>query len=121
MVESSKRVKPWLQDVTTAAVEAVEKSRWETAHGPVKVTITFRIPRPKSHYGTGANAGKVKPSAPNYPATRPDLDKLTRSTLDALGTAGVFRDDSQAVEIAARKLFVRDGQGPGAFVEVVTA
>lgn len=98
-VESSAKVKPWRQDVKAAAEAAlIASNEWETGYrGPVAVRIVFTFPRPASHYGTGRNAGVVKESAPWYPIGRylGDLDKLCRSTFDALTAAGVFHDDSQ--------------------------
>lgn len=62
--------------------------------GPLKLTLVFCRTRPKSHFGTGRNAGKLKESAPRLPVTRPDTVKLTRAVEDAL-TGVVWRDDSQ--------------------------
>jgi Holliday junction resolvase RusA-like endonuclease len=119
MVESSAKVKPWRQDVRARAIEAIEATDWQAPAGPVFVTLTFYLQRPKGHYGSGRNAGTLRPTAPESPAVKPDLDKLIRSTMDALTEAGVVRDDAQVVELAARK---RYAVGPvGAFVEVQVA
>lgn len=118
MVESSKAVKPWRQDVTAAAIDAATTAGWETATGPVGLRLTFYLRRPRSHYGTGRNADQVKPSAPEYPATKPDLDKLQRSTLDALTTAGVLADDARVVLIDAAKVYATASMPTGARVEV---
>ncbi len=64
--------------------------------GPVSLRIVFLKPRPKGHYGTGRNAGKLKESAPEYPTTRPDTLKLARAVEDAL-TGVIWQDDSQVV------------------------
>ena len=104
MVESSKKVAPWRSDVRDAAQTAMADT-WQPLAGPVTIDVTFCFPRPRSHYGTGRNAGTLKPSAPTHPTSRAhgDLDKLVRSTLDALVSAGVLRDDSLVVALAARK------------------
>lgn len=62
----------------------------------IAVGMAFRFARPKSHYGTGRNAGKLKKSAPKRPTSRScgDLDKLVRAVLDGL-TGIAFNDDSQ--------------------------
>lgn len=117
MVESSKRVKPWRQDVKHAALDAISGRGWQQPAGAVWVAITFRLPRPKGHYGTGRNAGLIKDSAPRRPAVRPDIDKLVRSTLDALTESGAVRDDAQVVSLSTSK-FYADGEQPGATVEV---
>ena len=40
--------------------------------------MNFRFVRPKSHYGTGRNAKKLKPSAPPHHTQKPDATKLLR-------------------------------------------
>jgi len=104
MIESSKRVKPWRAAVEVAAREAIE-GEWEPFTGPLALTLTFYLPRPKAHYGTGRNASVLKPDAPKWVSVRPDIDKLARSTLDALTTSGVWVDDSQVAHLTARKLY----------------
>lgn len=116
MVESSKKVKPWRQDVTAAAIDAIEQAKgFERFTGPVRVEITFFFPRPKYHYGTGRNANALKPSAPTHHASKPDLDKCVRSTFDALTTSGIWADDSQAAQLLAQKTF---HGAPGAFIRI---
>ncbi len=64
--------------------------------GPLRLTLVFVRVRPKGHYGTGRNADKLKPSAPEFPTTRPDTLKLGRAVEDAL-TGILWKDDSQVV------------------------
>lgn len=111
MVEMSKRVKPWREAVKYAALEIAG----EPLNGPLSVAIDFFLPRPKGHFRSGANAHLLRNGAPTHPATRPDLDKLARSTLDALTAAGVYGDDSQVVQLHVSKHY-RDR--PGAEVSV---
>lgn len=119
MVESSKKVKPWRQDVVTAARAAIDMAvTFETFTGPVRVRVVFYLPRPKSHYRSGANAHLLKASAPPYVAVKPDVDKLLRSTFDALSTAGVWRDDNQAVIVHTEKVYA---DRPGARLEIRAA
>lgn len=102
MLESSKvRVDAWRSDVKVAAIQAFEAG---LIAGPVEVTIIFGQARPKAHYGTGRNAHLLKPSAPEYPTGRPDIDKLVRSTLDAM-TGVAFTDDSCVVKLATEKTY----------------
>ena len=106
MVESSKKVKPWRQDVVAAALRAMEADHeFEMFTGPVEVTIDFFFARPKSHSGTGRNNGVLKVNAPLYVSTRPDIEKLERSTHDALTTAGVWRDDALVVKHTGSKRY----------------
>jgi Holliday junction resolvase RusA-like endonuclease len=115
MIESSKRVKPWRQDVVAAAVQAAEATQHETFTGAVELRVDFFFARPKSHYGTGGNAGTLKRNAPDFVATRPDCDKLVRSTADALTTAGIWRDDALAARVIATK---RYGPRPCAVITI---
>lgn len=117
MVESSKAVKPWRQDVVAAARQAVDSTGLEPYVHAVKVTVIFYFPRPKSHFGSGRNAGVLKDSAPHYVATKPDVDKLLRSTFDALTTAGVWRDDNLAADVLATKVY---SDHPGAHIHIIS-
>lgn len=72
------------------------------------VAITFRMARPAGHWGTGKHAGRLKSSAPLHPTTKPDIDKLTRSTFDIL-TSIVFDDDSRIVSTAITKRYATPG------------
>jgi len=135
MVESSKKVKPWREDVRAAALQAIngidlatpdgEQQAREQLHRirgdwkhPITVRATFFLPRPKSHYRTGRHSQLLREAAPARPATTPDLDKLIRSTLDALGSAGVYRDDSQIVSVTAAKVYADFVRPPGAIIRI---
>ena len=120
MVESSAKVKPWRQDVKYAALEA--RGGYAVATiitGPVHVDLVFMLPRPRSHFRTGKNAHLLRDNAPTAPHRKPDLDKLIRSTLDALGEAGVWNDDAQVVGITATKTYTFDA--PGAHISITEA
>ena len=105
----------WEQNVASAAFVAREQAGGRIApHQPVAVDVTFYVPRNKGDWGTGRNAHKLRPSAPRYPATRPDVDKFLRRALDAL-TGILYADDGQVVEVLARK---RWGDPPRAEVKV---
>lgn len=107
MLESSDKVKPWRQAVAHAAMEAM-KGR-PPLMCPLRMTVLYRLPRPKAHYGKKG----LKDSAPYYRSKTPDLSKLQRSTEDAL-TGIVYVDDSQIVRIEATKVY---GE-PGALIEI---
>ena len=107
LAESSAKVKPWRQSVKFAALEVGERIA-----GAVRVWITFTLPKPKS-------APKTRTT---WPDRKPDIDKLVRSTFDALSEAGVFEDDARVVELTAAKRFPCEGDGaleiPGAVIQV---
>ena len=119
MVESSTKVKPWREAVRSQVQAALEKGVDPLPKGmPVAVQIIFCLPRPKSHYRTGRNAHLLRDDAPRtHVATRPDLDKLIRSTLDGLTSGGLYVDDSQVVDIGSAKRYA-DGRPVGAEITV---
>lgn len=95
LVESSRKVKPWRAAVAAAAVPARPAAPLD---GPLIADMVFTMPRPRAHYGTGRNAGALKPRyAHAVPDRVPDLSKLARSTEDALTDAGVWADDARVV------------------------
>lgn len=64
---------------------------------PLRVDLHFYMPRPKGHYGTGRNEGKLKDSSPTRHTKRPDIDNLRKLVMDAL-TKVFWRDDSLVCE-----------------------
>lgn len=125
MVESSKKVKPWREAVKEAARHRLEARSMQVYGGigqegtfrilgPVAIEIEFMFDKPKS-------APKRRRI---WPITRStgDVDKLQRSTFDALTDAGVFKDDSQVIEVRARKVHTDDPAAqlrtPGAVIRV---
>ena len=77
---------------------------------PIRCDLTFHLPRPKSHFGTGKNAQKLKPSAPTRPTGKPDRDNLDKAVCDAITAAGVWVDDSQVTSGTIRKRYCLEGQ-----------
>jgi len=82
----------WKERVIKAASELREQGHYFDS--PLKVLINYHFSRPKSHYGTGKNKDKLKDSAPKHHIKRPDLDNLNKAVLDAIGDAGLWKDDS---------------------------
>lgn len=105
LAESSKRVKPWRESIRWSILE-----RWVGAKmlGAVTVELDFVMPRPTS-----------TPKRSTPPAIkRPDIDKLQRACLDAIGSAGVWGDDSQVVKVIATKRLAEIGEASGCRIEV---
>lgn len=100
VIEDNPDTKPWRERVERAAREAMDGRQVRT--GPLRLHVTFVFRRPKGHFGTGRNEGRLKPSAPLYVRTRPDVDKLLRAIGDAI-TGPVCRDDAQVVIAIAEK------------------
>lgn len=104
LVESSKGVKPWRQDVALYAFEAMRgKPLFTTA---VVLEVTFLMARPAS----------ITPKKRMWPCVAPDLSKLVRSTEDALKGI-VWYDDSLVVETHSRKRYSGDGR-TGAIITI---
>ena len=74
-------------------------------NGPVDLGCVFIFNRPKSHYGTGRNVSRLKPSAPTHHITKPDCDNLVKFVKDCL-SGNAYDDDRQIVTIRAIKKYV---------------
>lgn len=74
---------------------------------PVSLYATFFMQRPESHFGTGRNAGKLKPSAPAHHVIKPDLDNLLKFVKDVLNGVA-WHDDSQVVWTSMSKVYSDD-------------
>ena len=113
LVESSKAVKPWRQDVKHAALACVPHD-WDTTR-PMAISIVFRFKRPATHIGKKG----IKPSAPqhNTSARSGDVDKLLRASFDAL-TGVAYDDDRQVVTVNASKRFCVGDEPQGALVTI---
>lgn len=108
LVEQSDRVKPWRQAVAAAAMQA-RLDGAPVLEGCLAVEVTFYLKRPKA---------AARRALPN---TRPDLDKLLRSTLDGISDSGVWHDDAQVVSLVAHKRYATDDpdQAQGALIGIV--
>lgn len=116
LVESSKRVKPWREDVRQAAIAAMLEREPACAAFPLdlplRLRVVFTLPKP-------ASAPRTRRT---WPMRTPDLSKLVRSTEDALTSAGLWRDDARVVECLAAKRYPGEGEDaldvPGAVIVV---
>ena len=94
LTSDNKDLKSYRQQVSIVALAAMRDLGMEPipAKQAVSLTAKFYFQRPKS---------KKKDAAMTV---RPDLDKIVRSTFDAL-TGIVFGDDSQVTELTATKIY----------------
>lgn len=111
MVESSKKVAPWREAVKWAAIQSGARG----LDGPLWVSMVFTLKKPKS-------APKRKRT---WPATKPDLSKLARSTEDALTDSGVWADDARVVEyLRLAKVYPGEDRDaldrPGCLITIMT-
>jgi Holliday junction resolvase RusA-like endonuclease len=108
------KVREWRSTVRMAAKEAMFDVKRTPSFSPIRLTVVFKIQRPKCHYGTGRNAEVLKASAPRWSTSKPDRTKLLRSTEDAL--VGVcWKDDSQVVTGSIEKTY---SPNPGASIQI---
>jgi len=73
---------------------AIQKNAPETPlDEPLRLDSYFFFQRPKNHFGTGKNAGRLKPSAPRWHTKTPDVDNTIKFLMDAMNKI-YWRDDS---------------------------
>lgn len=95
VMNDNPRNKPWSQTVSAVAQQHRPSSGlWP---GPVRVILVFRLPVPKS----------LPKRRPAFMTKRPDIDKCTRSILDAIKGV-IYCDDSQVVGLEVAKLYGLD-------------
>jgi crossover junction endodeoxyribonuclease RusA len=68
--------------------------------------FTFTFKRPLHHYVSGDPSRELRDRAPRLHVGRPDLDKILRSTWDALTASGVIYDDARISQTFATKVYV---------------
>ncbi len=101
------RTRPWASLVKAAALDALNGSvSIPLALGPVSLSVAFYMPKPKS-----------LPKRVTCCTKKPDVDKLCRLILDSL-TGVIWQDDSQVVELRARKVYVQEQGMPRAEIRV---
>ncbi|MFF4779428.1 RusA family crossover junction endodeoxyribonuclease [Microtetraspora fusca] len=134
---NGKTLKPWRRAVQRAAEQARDAAgghafiEWDALSrackvcavpqadhvmtiAPAFVEITVTVKKPKS-------APKLRRT---WPITRSsyDIDHHARAILDAISAAGVWRDDSQVIELVARKVYPGEGLDalpkPGAVIRI---
>lgn len=93
-------------------VHAKQAHKGPPMKGPIRLSVTFRMPRPKRHY---RGNGKLRGDAPLWHVSRPDTTKLLRAVEDALTDAGLWADDGCVASQTAVKCYADQ---PGCVIEV---
>lgn len=93
----------------TLAVIIQQQAPPRLLEGPLRVNIDFYFSRPKSHFGTGRNAGVLKPTADEYRWQKPDRDNLDKLVLDAMSGI-IFHDDAQACTGTINKYYTNNSK-----------
>lgn len=95
-----------------AAWLAVQQMRGrDIIRGPARISVTATLPIPKSWSAkkrAAALAGEL------HPTSRPDTDNYLKAASDAV-CGRVVREDSQFVEVSARKVY---GPAPKVVIEI---
>ena len=89
-VDDNPKSGEWMNQVSAAAMKARVSD--VLCEGPVVLTLTINILRPKGHFGKRG----LLPSSRKHPTVKPDSSKILRGIEDAL-TGIVYRDDCQIV------------------------
>ena len=112
MLEASRRVKPWREQVAACA----EAAGVLLHEGDVRLDIVAWYQRPASHF---TRRGKLVASAPRSPGYA-DCDKLARAVCDAL--AGIaYRNDRQVYMLTVERRWCCETQVPGARIRIFGA
>lgn len=119
MIEMSKKVKPWRQDVKAAAIDVMTATRVGDTQillppldGPIAASIVFTLrDQPAGKPTWWPKTRKWSKSMRWRPASTPDLSKLLRSTEDAL-TGVVWKDDARVVEYQRLAKYYTDDDAP---------
>lgn len=117
---NASKLRPWRAEVAGTIAAAMADNDWTTLDGPIDVTLAFFHHRPAGHYGTGRNAGVLKPSAPTWKSTAPDIDKLTRAILDALTDSRAIRDDARVARLVVEDRWADAASGVRITVTALT-
>ena len=106
VTHDNERTEPWRKAIRAAIHEHARDHTAVFLHSgvPVSVDCEFLMPRRKR-----------EPKTVEAHTRRPDTDKLVRAVLDAL-TRVVYDDDSQVVEIRARKRTAGVDETPGVHI-----
>ena len=91
---------PSAKDKKIAYKEIKEQFTGEPYTDALRITFTFNIKRPKSHW----NKYSLKPSAPIYHTKRPDIDNYVKFYIDCMNKL-FYLDDSQVIELSAKKIY----------------
>ena len=101
----SATVKAWKKEVKAAFLSCIRPA----VIGPVDLRVAFYLPCPKT---------LKLASGTSFPhSKRPDTDNLLKAVMDAMSTAGVWKDDAQVYGINAGKYYATDRIGAQITVE----
>ena len=85
---------------------------------PISIEVVCAFSRPKSHFGTGRNAGILKISAAINFVKKPDIDNCLKFVMDALQINKIwFADDCAINKVQIDKIYA-DEIAPGTYIKI---
>ncbi len=103
LIDDNAKSGPWMDLVAFYARQAMNgRDPWD---GPLCLRATFFRERPKGHF---RQDGTVNPTAPAFPATKPDASKYMRAVEDAMSKI-VYVDDARLVDSWPSKRWGKPG------------
>ena len=91
----SKYEHPWRKTIVKQIKKEHIIDDYGTLEVPLLVCLEFRLKRPKS----------VSILQRLFPIVKPDIDKITRATFDALTDSGLIKDDSYITQMMVKKRY----------------
>ena len=102
----SQKHKEWRRTAEFTIRQAVKLWEWEVNQDDeYSVSLSFLLPKPRT----------VSRAQPNV---KPDIDKLCRSTLDALTVGKAIDDDARIIQLTASKTYATETEQPGCYITV---
>lgn len=108
LIDDNKKSGPWMDVVARYARKAMGDAK--PFDGPLCLKAIFFRQRPLAHY---SKRGGLLPSAPAFPATKPDCSKLLRAIEDAMNKI-VYVEDGRLVDSYPSKRWGK----PGVLIEL---
>jgi Holliday junction resolvase RusA-like endonuclease len=114
-VYTPKTADDWKYCVQQAALKEIER-KGDFRDVSVKLTMTFFLARPKSHFGKKG----MKSTAPEFVTSKPDIDNLIKAIMDALTNARMWHDDAQVSSIECEKRYMSDLDTQGCRISIIS-
>jgi Holliday junction resolvase RusA-like endonuclease len=108
VIDDNPKGRAWRSIIVDAARSCIS----EPLRAPVRLSVIFKMPRPRNHYRVRNGVSILKKNAQIWHTNRPDVTKLARCLEDAL-TGVAWHDDAQICEQKLLKIY---SENPGAEV-----
>ena len=112
IVDANPHSRNWKLQIAQVCGQQMEGREVFDRKVALEARFVFYVQRPQGHSGKRG----LRPSAPPFPVTHPDLLKLARAIEDSMSKV-VYEDDSQIVDEILRKRYCQ--AGPPERVEIM--